>query len=141
MYSPLMQVYLVYLRANEARSWPSGRPLGELPRDGFGEDPLAVHHIFPKKFMVDRDFPIDRLNSVANYSILWQNDNAELADSDPMDAWRSLQLNQLSYASLQLCFEANDGFLRPEAYEEFLNHRSKKMAEQLNAFIGLGKQA
>jgi hypothetical protein len=140
LYSPLMQIYLAYLYAQDARSWPSGRPLKDVLKDGLAADPLAVHHIFPKKHMQDRfDFPVDRLNTVANYAILSQADNSELADQDPQDAWRSLRANQREYASVQLCFLANDNYLRPEAYDEFLAFRAEKLAEQLNNFIGLGK--
>jgi hypothetical protein len=28
-------------------------------------DPLAVHHVFPKKYMHDLDFPVDRLEAVS----------------------------------------------------------------------------
>jgi hypothetical protein len=139
LYSPLMQVYLAYLYAEDARSWPSGRPLKDVLKDGLAADPLAVHHIFPKKYMQDRDFPVDRLNTVANYAILSQADNSELADHDPQDAWRTLKTNQREYASVQLCFVANDNYLRPEAYDEFLAFRAVKLAEQLNKFTGLGK--
>jgi hypothetical protein len=124
----------------DARSWPSGRLLKDVLKDGLAADPLAVHHIFPKKYMQDRDFPVDRLNTVANYAILSQADNSELGDQDPLDAWRSLKSNQREYASVQLCFVANDTYLRPDAYEEFLAFRAEKLAEQLNKFIGLGKQ-
>jgi hypothetical protein len=139
LYSPLMQTYLAYLYAEEARSWPSGRPLKDVLHDGLGADPLAVHHIFPKRFMQDRDFPPDRLNTVANYAILAQADNSELGDRDPFDVWRSLKSSQREYASLQLCFVASDNYLRPEAYDEFRAFRAEKIAERLNKFIGLGK--
>ena len=140
LYSPLMQTYLAYLYAEDARSWPSGRLLKDVLHDGLAADPLAVHHIFPKKFMQDRDFPLDRLNTVANYAIVSQADNAELADFDPLNAWHSLKANQREYASVQLCFVANDKFLLPEAYDEFLANRAAKVADQLNEFIGLGHQ-
>jgi len=136
--SPLMQTYLAFLYAEDARSWPSGRPLRDVLHDGLVSDPLAVHHIFPKQFMQDRDIPVDRLNSVANYAIVSQADNAELSDRDPLDAWRSLKSNQREYASLQLCFVASDNYLRPEAYDEFLAFRAEKLAEKLNHFMELG---
>jgi hypothetical protein len=138
MYSSLMQIYIAYLYARDARSWPSGRSLKEVLGEGLSNDPLAVHHIFPKKFMQDRDFPIERLNTVANYAILSQADNAELGDIDPFDVWRSLKANQREWASLQLCFTAREDLLR--AYEEFVEVRSEKLAEQLNAFVGLGER-
>ncbi|MGE5297045.1 MAG: hypothetical protein ACM3VT_19655, partial [Solirubrobacterales bacterium] len=138
LYSPLMQVYLAYLFANDARSWPSGRRLKDILHDGLASDPLGVHHIFPKQFMIDLDFPVERLNTAANYAILSQADNSELADRDPFDVWRSLKQNQKECASQQLCFVASDNYLRPAAYGEYMDFRAAKMTEQLNEFLDLG---
>jgi hypothetical protein len=134
-----MQTYLAYLYANDAKSWPSGRQLKHVLHEALPSDPLAVHHIFPKKFMQDLDFPVDRLNSAANYAILSQPDNAELSDRDPFDVWRTLRANQRECASQQLCFVGKDELLKPEAYEEFTDFRAEKMVEQLNGFLDLGK--
>jgi hypothetical protein len=138
LYSSLMQTYLAYLCDKGANSWPSGRALKEVLHEGLSSDPLGVHHIFPKKFMQDLDFPVEKLNSVANYAILSQADNAELGDRDPFDVWRSLKPNQREWASVQMCFTARDDLLK--AYEEFVEVRSEKLAEQLNEFVGLGER-
>jgi hypothetical protein len=138
LYSSLMQVYLAYLCSKSASNWPSGRILKEILHEGLNNDPLAVHHIFPKKFMQDLDFPVEKLNSVGNYAILSQSDNAELADRDPFDVWRSLKPNQRECASVQMCFTAREDLLK--AYEEFVEFRADKMAEQLNEFVGLGER-
>jgi hypothetical protein len=138
LYSPLMQVYLAFLCANESKSWPSGRLLRHVLRENLQADPLAVHHIFPKQYMQQLDVPVDRLNTVANYAVLSQADNAELGDRDPFDVWRSLKPNQRECASQQLFFVGKDDLLRKEAFEEFLEFRADKMAEKLNAYLGLG---
>jgi hypothetical protein len=141
LYSPLMQIYLAYLYSKDAKSWPSGRSLEDVLHEALIADPLGVHHIFPKKFMQDLDFPVDRLNTVANYAILSQADNAELGDRDPFDVWRTLKSNQKECASVQLCFVASDNLLRRDAYEEFIDFRSEKVADQLNDFLRFGGQA
>ena len=138
LYSSLMQVYLAYLFAKEARSWPSGRVIRDILRDALPSDPLSVHHIFPKKFMQDRDVPVDRLNNAANYAILSQADNSELAERDPLDVWRGFKQNQKQHASFQLCFVAKDDWLKPEAHEDFFDYRAEKIADQLNEFMNLG---
>jgi hypothetical protein len=38
---------------------------------------------------------------------------------------------------MQLCFTAREDLLR--AYEEFIEFRAEKLAEQLNEFVGLGR--
>jgi hypothetical protein len=139
MYSPLMQVYLAYLYEKDAKSWLSVRSISDILHAALPGDPLAVHHIFPKKFMQDRDIPIERLNTVANYAIVSGSDNSELADRDPFDVWRSLRANQRECASQQLCFVASDNLLRREAYEEFVEFRSAKLAEELNEYLKLGR--
>lgn len=141
LYAPLMQVYLAYLYQEDARSWPSARSLRDVLQQHLAGDPLAVHHIFPKKFMQDRDFPIDRLNTMANYAILSQADNAELGDRDPFDVWRGMKSNQRDCAGKQLCFVASENLLRRDAYDEFVEYRAAKLAEQLNNFISLGSRS
>lgn len=138
LYSPLMQTYLAFLHANDAKSWPSGRLVSHVLRENLQTDPLAVHHIFPKEHMQEFDVPIDRLNTAANYAVLSQADNAELGDRDPFDVWRSLKANQRESASLQLFFVGREDLLRREAFEEFVEFRADKMAEKLNSYLGLG---
>jgi hypothetical protein len=88
--------------------------------------------------MEDRDYPVNLLNIAANYAILSQADNAELADRDPFDVWHGLKANQKEWASAQLCFNARDDLLK--TYEEFIDFRAEKIAEQLNEFVGLGER-
>jgi len=138
MYSSLMQIYLAYLYSKDARSWPSGRSLKDVLHDGLSSDPLGVHHLFPRELMQDRDYPLERLNTVANYAILSQADNAELTDRDPFDVWRSLKPNQRECASAQLFFTAREDLFK--AYEEFIEFRAERLAEELNDFVGLGER-
>ena len=137
MYSPLMQIYLAYLYSIDAKSWSSCRSLRDVLHEGLPGDPLAVHHIFPKKFMTAIDLPLERANVVPNYAILSQPDNAGLGDLQPLDMWKSLKQNQKECASAQLFFEASDNLLKPGAYEEFVDFRADKMAQRLNEFLGL----
>jgi len=67
-----------------------------------------------------------------------QPDNAELSDRNPLDVWKAMKANQRDCAVAQLCFVASENLLRREAYEEFVEFRSAKLAEPLNDFIGLG---
>jgi hypothetical protein len=138
MYSSLMQIYLAYLFAKSANSWPSQRSLREVLHGGLSNDPLGVHHIFPRKMMQERDFPLDRLNTVANYAILSQADNSELGDRDPFDVWRTLSPDQRECASLQLGFVGREDLLRE--FDEFIEYRAEKLAEQLNEFLSLGER-
>ena len=140
MYSPLMQTYLSYLVARGARSWPSCRPVGEIAGRSVAGDMLAVHHIFPKKFMQQFDLPVEKTNTAANYAILSQADNAELGDRDPSVVFRRLTREQREAASEQLFIRTWDELLSYEAYDEFVERRAKELAERLNEFLGLGRR-
>lgn len=137
MYSPLMQVYLAYLVSKNARSWPSGRLISEVAKGRIPGDPLAVHHIFPRKYMMSLDFPPEQFNTMANYAILAQSDNAKLADRAPAEVYAELSSQERNMASTQLFFRISDELLDPQAYEEFLDHRAKCLAEALNIFLDL----
>lgn len=140
MYSPLMQTYLAYLVAVGARSWPSRRPVAEVAARSVDGDMLAVHHIFPKKFMQQFDHPVEKTNTAANYAILSQADNAELGDREPAAIFRRLTPEQREAASEQLFIRTWDELLGYEAYDEFVERRAGKLAEHLNEFLGLGKR-
>jgi hypothetical protein len=139
MYSPLMQTYLAYLVDRDAQSWPSGRAITEIARRDVIGDQLAVHHIFPKKFMHQFDIPLEKLNTVANYAILSQADNAELSDRDPSTAHRELSPAQREAASEQLFFRGSER-LDHRSYDETVDFRAREMADALNDFLGLGKR-
>ncbi len=138
MYSPLMQTYLAYLVANDAKSWPSARDIREIASRDVTGDMLAVHHIFPKEFMNQFDIPLEKLNTAANYSILSQADNAELSDRDPREAHTELSPAQRDMALVQLLFRDSER-LDYKAYEETLEYRARQMAEKLNDFLALGR--
>ncbi len=79
------------------------------------------------------------MNTVANYAIITQADNAELGDTDPLITWTNLTASQKENAAKQLYFLAvGDNYLKIEAFDEFLSFRSEKIAAKLNEFLALG---
>ncbi|GER79137.1 conserved hypothetical protein [Candidatus Denitrolinea symbiosum] len=137
MYSPLMQIYLAYLVSKKAKSWPSGRLISEIALGKISGDILAVHHIFPKKYMTSLGYPPEDFNVMANYAVLLQSDNAELGDEPPAEIYSSLSSQERSMTSTQLFLRGQDDLLNPENYDEFVEHRSKLLADALNTFLGL----
>lgn len=81
MYSPLMQVYLAYLVSKGVRTWYEEAPLLDVAKRDIN-DPLAVHHIFPRELLRGHGIEPDRINCMANYAVLSQADNAEIGKSD-----------------------------------------------------------
>lgn len=137
MYSPLMQIYLSYLLSKEARSWPSGLYIREIALKPSGGDTLAVHHIFPRKYMTSLSYPPEKFNTMANYAIVAQSDNSTLADKPPALAYAKLSSQEKKAASSQLLLKDLEELLDEKRYEDFLGLRAKKLAEALNDFIGL----
>jgi hypothetical protein len=136
MHSPLMQVYLAYLVSKGARTWYEEAPLLDVARRDIN-DPLAVHHVFPKELLREHNIEPDRINCMANYAILSQADNAEIGDKDPTTIYDALSGKAKDYADDQLfgiLAENRDWFM---AYEAFLTMRAGRLAARLNTFLRL----
>lgn len=136
MTGALMQIYLAYLVSRQAKSWPSGELLADASKTADGKGSLQVHHIFPRKFVerVEGDLHV---NTMANYAILTQADNASLADEDPKVAYGGLTAEQKRSAREQFIPFADEDALLPDAYEAFTKRRAREMAKALNEFLGL----
>lgn len=137
MYSPLMQVYLAYLVSKGARTWCEETPLFDVAMRDIN-DPLAVHHIFPRELLREHKIEPNQINCMANYAILSQADNARIGDADPQVVYDGLKGKAKDYADEQLFFILTEPRDWIEAYEAFLQKRAAALAERLNAFLRLG---
>jgi hypothetical protein len=137
MYSPLMQVYLAYLISKGAHTWYEEAPLLDVARRDIN-DPIAVHHIFPRELLRAHWIEPDRINCMANYAILSQADNAEIGDKDPKIVYDALKGKAKDYADEQLFFILSEKRDWVDAYDAFLSLRAGAMAARLNAFLKLG---
>ena len=134
--------FLLYLlvRRHEAQDWDSaGNRLGFQGVELLEDYAPQWHHIFPKKYMQAYEIAPEQLNTMANYAILAQSDNAELSDREPMAAYQALSPQERGYAEEQLFFRASPERLHQKAYDEFLDFRAKKLAAALNEYLGLGR--
>jgi hypothetical protein len=132
----LMQTYLAYLVSRGAKSWPSGQLLADACKMSDGVGGPEVHHFFPRKFVehVEADFDV---NTMGNYAILSQSDNASLADEDPKLAYGRLNVEQRRIAREQFIPFGDEDALPVDAYEAFIKRRAKEMASALNDYMGL----
>jgi hypothetical protein len=136
MYSPLMQVYLAYLVSKGARTWFEESPLLDVAKRDIN-DPLAVHHIFPKDILREHNVEAECINCMPNYAILSQADNAQIGDTDPKTVYDGLKGKAKDYADEQLFFilaETRDWIT---AYDAFLQKRAGALAGRLNTFLKL----
>ncbi|MGD1149012.1 MAG: DUF262 domain-containing protein [Thermoanaerobaculaceae bacterium] len=133
---PLMQTYLAYLVSKQARSWPSGQAIGEASRLGDGRRAIEVHPIFPRQVFERLGLGLDA-NAMANYAILTDADNRQLADEAPRAAYERLSPDQKRWPRQQFIPVQEPEILEPSAYDAFTRRRAREMAEALNAFLGL----
>lgn len=137
MYSPLMQVYLAYLVSKGARTWYEEAPLLDVAKRDIN-DPLAVHHIFPRELLRGHGIEPDHINCMANYAVLSQADNAEIGVKDPKAVYDALKGKTKDYADEQLFFILSEKRDWVAAYEAFLTARAGALADRLNTFLKLG---
>lgn len=137
MYSPLMQVYLAYLVSKGVRTWYEEAPLLDVAKRDIN-DPLAVHHIFPRELLRSHGIEPDRINCMANYAVLSQADNAEIGDKDPTAVYDALKGKAKDYADEQLFFILAEKRDWIASYEAFLTARAGALADRLNTFLKLG---
>jgi len=137
MYSPLMQVYLAYLVSKGVRTWYEETPLLDVAKRDIN-DPLAVHHIFPRELLRGHEIEPDRINCMANYAVLSQADNAKIGDKDPKAVYDALKGKAKDYADEQLFFILAEERDWVAAYEAFLTARAGAIADRLNTFLKLG---
>ncbi len=136
MHSPLMQAYLAYLVSRDAKTWLESATLLEVAKRHI-DDPLAIHHIFPRKLLRDNQIEPERINCMANYAVLSQSDNATIGDKDPKGVYEAMSGTEKDNADKQLfgILAENRDWL--ESYDAFLAMRSERLAKELNEFIGL----
>jgi hypothetical protein len=138
MAGTLMQIYLAYLVAKQTHSWPSGELLAGACKMADGKGGIEAHHIFPRKFVerikMKADFDV---NTMGNYAILTQADNAALGDEDPKVAYGKLTSDQKRCAREQFIPFGDEEALLPDAYDAFIKRRARDVAKALNEFLAL----
>lgn len=137
MYSPLMQAYLAYLLSNGVKTWLQEAPLSDIAKRDIN-DPLAVHHIFPREVLRSHGIEPDRINCMANYAVLSQADNAAIGDKDPKTVYDALKGKAKDYADEQLFFILSEERDWIASYDAFLTRRAGALANRLNKFLKLG---
>jgi hypothetical protein len=132
-----MQVWLAYLVSRRARTWLEEAPLLDVAKRNIN-DPLAVHHIFPRNLLRQHQIETDYINCMANYAVVSQADNAQIGDTDPKILYDSLKGNAKDYADQQLFYILAEKRDWAGAYQAFLLKRAERMADELNKFLKLG---
>lgn len=136
MYSPLMQLYLAYLVSCKAKTWGEEAPLLEIAKRDIN-DPLSVHHIFPRELLRKNNIKPNLINCMANYAIISQADNARFGDEHPRNVYMALEPRARDYADMQLFHILSEEREWITNYPVFLKMRADALAVRLNDFLNL----
>lgn len=140
LWGSAVQVMHAWLVNQDARDWlDPERSVDMLARTEGTKFPggdLTVHHIFPRKVLADVGLA-ELANRPANFALLSRSTNAEFGDRGPDDVLRSLTPEQRGHAHHQLFGSEAGDRLQRDRYDEFCEWRAKRLAEELNEFLGL----
>ena len=123
---------LIYFTKVSGRSFPGGKLLGGA------EEPLEVHHIFPRPVLDryserDNEYVPDRLG---NLTLLTRSDNEELGETPPSEYLANLLAPKERTAHL---IPEDPALWHVEQYKTFCEQRERAMASMLHALLaGLG---
>lgn len=139
-WGPATLVMYAWLVHKGATDWLTGAEIRELSLAGSATFPggdLSVHHIFPRKVIIDARERADDANCPANYALISRPTNSEFSDNPPSDILAQLNYEQRSRASIQFFGIAAGDQLTIDKYEDFCDWRSKNLVAAINEWLGL----
>lgn len=141
LWAPQVQVMHAWLVHRQACDWLDGaKTVDELARTDLAKFPggdLTVHHIFPKKVLVDSGLTLAAANRPANFALLSRSTNAEFGAKLPEDVLATLGADERKRAAKQFFGQGAGDRLKRENYEDFCDWRAKELAQAINEFLGL----
>ncbi len=139
-WGPATQVMYTWLVSQRAKDWRSEDLLEKLARGGDTSLPggdLTVHHIFPRDLLKDFVENPDDANRAANYALLSRSTNAEFHATRPDEVLRMLSPVERRSAAVQFFSDDAGDQLQAQRYREFCEWRAERLAESMNAWLGL----
>lgn len=132
--SAVFKTMFLAFRAEGAKDWRSNLAIA-LDHTG-AQHRLQFHHIFPKA-LLRRDHSQRHADDIANLAFIGGKTNRAISDRPPSEYLTALidKLGGDQFAAQCIPIERN--LLELNAYEEFLQERRRRIAERLNAFLGV----
>lgn len=94
-----------------------------------------VDHIHPKKLLADKNFSDELINNVANFELLDSGTNRNEKRARALNDWiNNCVVDKNSYTERHL-IPKNEKLWQTDNFEEFLNERSKMIADKINNAI------
>ena len=130
---PEMALYLAYLAASGAKDWDQGHLLDGMVQGQKAS--LQVHHFFPRALLRKHGKHDDWINYMANYTVISATTNLDVSTEEP-----ATYIDRLKISEEQLrlqCIPDDRSLWRVLNYEKFCAARQKKLADTLNAYLGV----
>ena len=141
LWGSVTQVLFSLFKSQGATDWVSGEAIEQLARDGASvpRGRLTVHHIFARNLLKKLGRAEDA-NRPSNFALLSLATNAQLGDDTPAEVLKGLESKGREAAAIQCLDDSAGDRLRPDGYGEFCEWRARRLAGELNAWLGLGAQ-
>ena len=130
--SPLVRAFLLLLAQKNPLNLVNGNKV-DLGKALSKYNSKEYHHVFPRAYLKKREFPVEKINSVANFCFLPADSNKKISSKAPSDYFVTV-VPQAAFAEI---LESNLLPLNKEVYEKndfekFLTLRSQRLIEFLD---------
>jgi hypothetical protein len=133
--SALFKTMFLAFRSAGAKDWRSNLIIS-LDHSGTHHR-LQFHHIFPKARLKGL-FTSREADDIANLSFIGGNTNRAISDKPPAEYLPALVAERGHEPFAAQAIPTQPELLKTENYKVFLQERRKRIAEQLNEFLGCG---
>jgi hypothetical protein len=136
--SAVFKTMFLAFRAAGAKDWRSNLAIA-LDHTG-AQHRLQFHHVFPKAVL--RNHHSQRqADDIANLAFIGGKTNRAISDRPPSQYLSALIDKLGDEQFVAQCIPVERSLLELNSYEEFLQERRKRIANRLNAFLGVEKGA
>jgi hypothetical protein len=126
-------LYLI-LYKNQARDWDErGYRLGFEGPEALADFRPQWHHISRVKFL-EKKVDEDKINALANIAVIGSAINIKISKKDPMDYLDRYKISDKKLEQQFVPIERNE--FRVERFDEFLEKRAGRLAQEANEYLG-----
>ncbi len=125
--SPLVRAFLLLLAQNNPLNLVNGNKV-DLGKALSKYNSKEYHHVFPRAYLKKREFPAEKIGSLANFCFLPADSNKKISSKSPSDYF----VNVVPQGAFAVILESNLLPLNKEVYEKndyekFLTLRSQRL--------------
>lgn len=122
---------------NNAKDFISGR---EMDFSTFANEKIDIHHIFPKNYCINENYPKEKWNSIVNKTPISARSNREIGGSAPSNYLGKLEKKgSVSESDLNCYVEThliNPNLLRNDNFDDYFIDRARKLLSAIESATG-----